>query len=393
MHATAQSEGQTKFSLQPQNGNGRKPFSQLLEQYEYPQPRRGDILQGEIIRIQEDVLFVDVGAKRDALVPHEEVEQLDDTLLNDLSKGDEVPVYVTRTPIDDEHLIVSLERGLQQLDWERAEALYQKDELLELKVVKYNKGGLVVEFGRLQGFVPNSHLPPIRLVRNTNEQQQYKAKQIGKTLMLKIIEVNEKKERLILSGTAGQAEKRRQLLHNLHEGDVVNGHVVNIKDYGAFVDIGHGLIGLLHRSKISWDKVSHPTDILTVGEEVEVLVEDIELERERFSLNRKALMPSPWQKVAADYDVGDLVAGVITAVIEYGAFVRLACGVEGLLHQNEMNLRLDSKPSDILQLGDDVLVRIVSLEADRERLSLSMRQVSAADEMLWMANNGVEVGE
>lgn len=387
MQVTTFTESETYFPQeQAENGHGRNPFIQLLEDYDFPQPQRGDILQGEILRIEDDVLFVDVGSKRDAMVPYEEVDQLDEAFLENLSRGDEVPVYVTRTPVGDEQLLVSLERGLEKLDWERAEELIENGEMIELKVVGHNKGGLIVKFGRLQGFVPNSHIPQIRYVRQTQERQRFKAQQIGETMALKAIEVNQKKERFVLSATAVQKEQRRARLKALEEGEVVSGQVVSIKKYGAFVDIGQGITGLLHISKISWHKVEHPADVLTVGDEVELMVDDIELARERISLNRKILQPSPWQQFAQAHDVNDLVTGEVTAVVEYGVFVKMAEGMEGLLHQNEMNLPTNAEPADILQPGDTVLVRIVDLDPDRQRLGLSMRRVSAAEEMVWMAN-------
>lgn len=367
------------------NGHGRIPFSQLLDEFDYPQPQRGDIIQGEILRIDDDVLFVDVGSKRDAMVPHEEVSELEEELLDDLSQGDEVPVYVTRTPVGDEQLLVSLDRGLQKLDWERAEELEAEDETVELTVINHNKGGLVAEFGRLQGFVPNSHVPEIRNTYDKKERQQYKAKQVGETRPFKIIEINPNKDRLVLSATAVQREQRQERLQSLQPGEIVTGTVVNLKKYGAFVDIGDGLTGLLHISKIAWDHIDHPSDRLAVGDEIKLKVDSVDIERERISLNRKALLPDPWDQFTAAHQVDDLVEGTVTAVVEFGAFVELPSGVEGLLHQNEMHVPRDSAPEDVLQPGDVVLVRIVDIESARQRISLSMRRVSAAEEVSWMA--------
>lgn len=369
------------------NGNGRAAFAQLLEEFDYPQPQRGDIIQGEILRIDDDVLFVDVGSKRDAMVPYEEVSQLGEDLLDDLSRGDEVPVYVTRTPVGDEQLLVSLDRGLQKLDWERAEKLQADDETVELTIVNHNKGGLVAEFGRIQGFIPNSHLPEIRNTHDRKIRQQFKAQQIGETRPLKIIEINPQHDRLVLSATAVRREQRQERLQTLSVGEVVTGQVVNLKKYGAFVDIGDGLTGLLHISKIAWPHIDHPADMLSVGDEIKLKVDDIDAERERVSLNRKALLPGPWEQFIEAHEVDELVEGTVTAVVDFGAFVEVPQGVEGLLHQNEMNIPQGSAPGDVLQPGDSVLVRIVRIEPDRQRLSLSMRRVSATEEMLWMAEN------
>lgn len=384
MQITDKTERQVDSPSQPYNGNGRSPFGQLLDEYDYPKPQRGDILHGEVLRVEEDVLFVDVGSKRDAMVPYDEVSQLDETLLQNLSRGDEVPVYVTRTPINDEHLMVSLERGLQHQDWQEAKALQAKDEIIELKVIHYNKGGLTVQFRAIQGFVPNSHIPEFRRIRHKNERQQFKAKQIGKKRFLKFIEVDPKQHRLVLSATAVQKEQRQQKLESLAEGEVVTGKVVSLKKYGAFVDVGQDVIGLLHISKIDWKHLDHPSEILKVGEDVEVIVENIDVARERLSLNRKALLPDPWEQFAQDYEKGDLIEGVVTTIVDFGAFIRLASSVEGLLHQNEINLPYEGTTADVLQPGDTVIVRIISLEPARRRLGLSIRRVSAGEEAAWM---------
>ena len=385
---------QLEQSLSPQQTeNGRIPFKQLLNEYEYPQPERGDIIKGEILRIDEDALYVDIGAKRDAIVPYEEINQLDEELLNDLSTGDEVPVFVTRTPFGEEELWVSLERGLQQYDWERAEKLAAQAETIELLVIKQNKGGLIVEFGRLEGFVPNSHLPDIRHNHNSQLRQKYKAKKIGTTIPLKMIEVNPSQKRFVLSAMAAQKEQRQARLQALEEGDIITGKVVGLKEYGAFIDIGDGLKGLLHITNIMWDRLNHPADVLNVGDEIKVMVENVDLARERISLNRKLLLPVPWQKFAADYDIGDLIEGEVVAIVDFGAFIKISAGVEGLLHKNELYRPQDDAVEDILQVGDSVLVRIVSLDADKKRLGLSMRRVSATEEVAWMsANNAAMKG-
>lgn len=367
---------------QGSNGQGETSFADLLEQYQYPRPERGEILKGRVLRVEDDVVFVDVGAKRDAIVPHQEVEQLDDDLLDNLSKGDQIPVYVIRTPVGDEDLIVSLERGLEQQDWELAQQKQASDDTLELEATAYNKGGLLVQFNRLQGFVPNSHIPELKYIRNADRRRSFKAKKIGSTLPLKIIEIDRQRERLVLSAKEAQKELRQQQLRELKPGQVVTGRVVNIVDYGAFVDLGY-VSGLLHVSKMAWDKVDHPSDVLDDGDEVEVVVESVDIERERISLNRQELLPSPWQTFAQEHEVGELLEGEVTAVLDFGAFVRLPGGIEGLLHVSEMTG--SGSPQSILQPGDRVLVRIISIEPDQQRLGLSTSRVTTAEEIEWMA--------
>ncbi len=385
MEAIVFAENQV-LSTSQNKKNGRSPFKQLLEKYEYPHPQRGDIIQGKILRLEEDIVYVDVGSKRDAMVPYGEVSQLDDTFLANLSRGDEVPVYVTRTPVGDDELLVSLEQGLQQQDWDRAEKIQKSDATIELKVVDHNKGGLIVEFGRIQGFVPNSHVPELQHIRYSKKRQQYKINQIDKTLPLKIIEVNAKQQRFVLSATDAQREQQKLRLKKLNVGDIVRGQIVNIKKYGAFIEIGHGLTGLLHISKITWTHITHPEDVLVHGQDIEVVIDNIDIEKGRISLNRKTLLPDPWEEFAATHQVGDLVDGTVTSIVKYGVFVQVAPGVEGLLHMNEMNIHRDTSPEEALQTGDQLLLWILDLDSKKQRLGLSMRRLSTTKEQIWIPN-------
>ncbi len=367
-----------------ENGNSHPSFFDLIQEYDFPQPKRGDIIRGEILRIDQDVVFIDIGSKRDAMVPHQEIAQMDEAFLQTLSTGDTVPVYVTRTPEGSEQLLVSLERGLQEMDWERATELQEKDETVQLEVVNYNKGGVVVEFGRIQGFVPNSHIPSIQNVYNHDQRTSAKSKMVGSSLNLKIIEIDAARERFVLSAKSAQNEQRQEQLEELSVGDRVMGKVVNMKPYGAFIDIGNGVVGLLHISRIAWEHIEHPSDLFAVGDEVEVVVDKVQADKEKVSLNRKVLLPSPWQTFAEQWNAGDLLEGKVTAVVDFGAFVRVAEGVEGLLHKNEMTLPSDAEPSMALAEGDIILVRLVQIDVAQERLSLSTRRVTTAEEISWM---------
>ncbi|MCA9874672.1 MAG: S1 RNA-binding domain-containing protein [Anaerolineales bacterium] len=392
---TENNEQQAAPTPEPKNGNGRTPdtpnnpsaskpsWIDLLAEYEYPRPRQGEIINGEIIRIEEDVMFINVGAKRDAIVPHDELADLDEDLLNELSRGDTVPVYVLRTPVGNEELLVSLEKGLQQLDWDRAERLLETDETVDCQVVGHNKGGLLVQFGRLRGFVPNSHEPDLKRIHDNKKRMTARQKKVGDILSLKVVEIDRSRERLIMSATAAEKEQRLQQLQALNVGDTVSGEVVNLTPYGAFIDLGH-VSGLLHISKISWENIDHPSDALQVGDEVQVRIDKVDVDRERISLNRKALLPGPWEQFAEQHEEGELVEGVVTAVTDFGAFVLVADNVEGLVHISEIDNQYLENPENVVQPGDTVLTRILSIELDRERLGLSMRRVSANEEVEWM---------
>jgi small subunit ribosomal protein S1 len=374
------------------NGAGAELFEALLQTYLHEPPRRGQVLEGQVIWLDDKALYLDVGAKRDAIVPYAELNKLGEDLVAEITAGDLFPVYVMRTPVGNEELLVSLEKGLMEQDWERAEACLAQDETLELEVVGHNKGGVMVQFERLQGFVPNSRVPQLRRVFARDEQQTLKSRLLGTTLLLKVLEVDRERRRLVLSATDAQREQQRAQLEALQPGQVMTGRVVNIVQYGAFIDLG-AVQGLLHISKLAWERVNHPSDVLEVGDEIDVLVEKVNLEKKRVSLNRRELLPDPWEILMEKRKVGDLLEGEVTAVTDFGAFVRVPSGVEGLIHAGEMYMAGDGKPEDVLQPGEVVLVRIINMEPDRKRLGLSMRRVTAQESADWLLRRQAQAAQ
>lgn len=377
------------FQLQREDNNGVKQFEKMLETHEPKPLRRGQIVEGEIIKLEENLAIIDVGAKRDAIVPPEEMEGVNQSFLETLDEGDIVYVYVTRTPVGDEELFVSLEKGLREKDWERAAEYLENQEILELKVVGTNKGGLLVEFGRLQGFVPNSHVPTLANIYDRQERMKKKSNMIDTTVSVKVLEIDRQRKRLVLSAKAAWDELLAARLAELEEGQVAPGRVVHLVDYGAFVDLG-GVTGLLHISELAWHHVVNPADVLDLGQEIEVVISEVDPERERVSLSRKALLPNPWEQFAQRYEIGDLVEGEVTALVDFGAFVLLPFDIEGLVHVSEMSLPASGTPEEVLQPGDRLLVRITSIEPDEERVGLSMRRVSAKEEIDWLASREEE---
>lgn len=363
----------------------RTTFLELLEEYGYERPQRGQILEGTVLRVEPDALLVDVGSKRDAIVPHQELTRLDDEFLEGISAGDTVPVYVVHVPNGNEELLVSLEKGLQQEDWIRAEKLKETGDIRELEVTGYNKGGVTVRYKRLEGFVPNSHVPALRRIYDAREKQAQKARLMGQNLAVKVIDVEQQQERLVFSAREAEKEQRRMQLAALTPGEQVSGQVTALVKFGAFVDLGH-LDGLIHISKLDHEHVRHPSEVLQVGDEVEVLIEEVDIQRERVSLNRQALLPDPWATLTAGYEVGQLVEGVIDNVVEFGIFVRLSTGLVGLAHISELDLPAGIQPTDRFQKEDVVLTRIISMEPERQRLSLSLRRVSMREEVNWMSD-------
>jgi small subunit ribosomal protein S1 len=371
--------------------NGADQFEKLLESHSPVPLHRGQTVEGEIIKLEDNLAIVDVGAKRDAIVPPEEMDEVDESFLESLDEGDNVYVYVVRTPIGDEELLVSLEKGLREQDWERASECLESQEVLELSVTGKNKGGLLVGFGRLQGFVPNSHVPRLRRLRNQGALAGQKAGLIGEELLLKVIEVDRRRRRLVMSAKEAQKEVRERRLLELkqQEGETITGQITNLVSFGAFVDLG-GLEGLIHVSEIAWKQVNEPAEWLTPGEDVEVLILSVDIEKERVSLSRKALLPNPWETFALKHSEGDLVEGVVTNVVDFGAFLYVEEGIEGLLHVSEMHGTQDFAPQDVLYPDDRVLVRILRIDPEQQRLSLSQRRVKQHEEIDWIRQRHLE---
>jgi small subunit ribosomal protein S1 len=373
-----------------ENDHEPETMEELLEEYDYRPLRRGEYIEGEIISVEEDSLLIDVGAKHDAVVPRKDLNQLEDEDLDKLEQGDRLPVRVMRAPKRSGELVVSVSKGLAQEDWDKAEELLEKGTETELKVIGRNRGGLVVEFGYLEGFVPNSHLPNARRVQSTTDLNETKTDMVGNKMLLKVIEVDRNRNRLILSARAAEKERRMRRLKELEEGSVVTGQVVNITDFGAFVALD-GVDGLIHKSELSWDNIDDPSTVVSVGDKVDVKVKDVDVERERISLSLRALQPSPWDEINEIYNEGDLVEGTVSNVVNFGAFVTLPEGIEGLIHSSEMEIIGPGNPQDVVQVGDEVLVRIVSIEPDRHRMALSMKRVTYDEQLEWMENRAVDM--
>jgi small subunit ribosomal protein S1 len=346
-------------------------------------PRRGQIIQGEVLTKSEDMLILDVGAKRDAVVPTRELANLDQTLFEDLSVGDQLPVFVTNTSSYDDKLLVSIEKGLKQRTWDRAAACLENEEILELEIIGYNKGGLQVEFGGLVGFVPNSMIPNPSRGLSQDEKKVAKAKMIGMTIRAKVIEVDQSEKHLIISGRAAEDAYREQRLLELEAGEIITGTVSNVVDFGVFVNLD-GVDGLIHRSQLSWDKVDHPSDVLQPGDEVEVLIKDVDIERERISLDRRALLPNPWDEFSQQYHSGDIIEGKVVSVRDFGAFIQLTDQITGLLHVGELLPGVSREPEEVLRPGDEVVVRIIKIDTERKRVSLSMRRLPEDDIANWI---------
>ena len=368
---------------QKQNLTADENFEQMLASsfdYSYTPPRRGEIREATILQIDEREIIVDLGAKQDGIVPSQDLERMDDEFRASLATGASVPVYVINPRDQNENLIVSINMGLQRYDWEKARELLKSQDAVDVRVSGYNKGGALVRWNRLEGFIPSSHLVSLNLSLDRKDAMQ---ELIGNTLGVKVIEVDQDRRRLIFSEREAQKEwrarRKAKLLAELNVGDVVNGVVTGLRDFGAFVNIG-GADGLIHVSELAWHRVDHPRDILHIGEEIEVYVLNLDRETNRIALSRKRLLSDPWDDAQFRYHEGQLVEGYVTNVVDFGAFVALDDGLEGLLHLSEMGDGALKEPYSYVQKGDHLKLRISHLEPEKRRVGFTQRWGTELDD-------------
>jgi len=360
----------------------------LTEPYDYQRPRRGQIRKGIILRLEEEGVIIDVGLKRDGFVSHKDIARLGKEAASQLEPGQEVITRIVRPRDREGNLILSLYQARQEKDWAEAQELLERGQIFQGKVTGSNRGGLLVEFGHIQGFVPASHLQGLQSQRLPAAKRLSRLKTyIGQELSLKVIEVDRNRRRLILSERQARRQLRRQnmkrLLNELVEGQVTQGTVSRLCDFGAFVDLG-GADGLIHLSELAWRHVRHPSEVVQVGDEIEMYVLRLDRERQRIGLSLKRLQPSPWDLAEEAYGPGQLVSGVVTNVVNFGAFVLLDTGVEGLVHVSELAHTPPSDPHEIVQRGDELVLRVLRVDAFRQRISLSLKRVSAQERDEWL---------
>ncbi len=355
-------------------------FGALLDDYyDFDEPQRGDIRDAEILEINDYEIVVDMGVKRDGIVPPQDLERMPASLLESINVGDIVPVYVLNPNDGDGNLIVSINLGLQGHDWDRARALLESGEVIDAQITGYNKGGLLVTFGRLEGFVPISHsLDVPHGLPSGEDRREALEKLIGQTIQVKVIEVNQSRRRLILSQREAQREwrvtQKERLLQKLNVGDTVRGRVTGVRDFGVFVDIG-GADGLIHVSELAWHRVPHPSDIVSLGDELEVYILELDHDQQRIALSLCRTKPDPWVTVLTTYEIGQIVQGKVNNVVDFGAFVVLEDGIEGLLHITEMADGSLTEPYSYVQVGDVMTMRVVRIEPEKKRIGFTQRDL------------------
>ena len=361
----------------------------LLDQGGYDMPQRGDIREGTVISVSPQEVIIDLGLKREAVVPASDLSRLDKEMLAEIQEGTTWPVYILQPSDREGNLLVSLSRALQEKDWLVAQQAMDNNEMIEAVVSSYNAGGLEVIFGDLRGFVPASHLSSLPRELSPEERKARLAGYVGQTIPVKVVEVDRKRRRLIMSERAArrrwQREHRKQLLDDIQIGEVRTGIVRSLADFGAFIDLG-GADGLVHISELAWFPVGHPSEVLKVGQQVDVKVLRIDKPRERVGLSLKRVQPDPWSNIDGLYNVNGLVEAVVTRVTDFGAFVRLRSGVEGLLHVSEMADIRPDHPQSLVNPGDLLLLRVLRIEPERRRIGLSLRAVSETEWAEWAAS-------
>jgi len=375
-------------------------MAELLAQEEKmrEQLKPGTIVKGVVASKRPGEIFVDIGAKFEGLVEPRDLENLTPEEIAAINVGDTIPVYILKTQSEEEeldHIRLSLSQARAERDWDEAERLFAESAVVESEVIGNNKGGLIVSFGHVRGFVPGSQLVSVQH-GGANKSDRWD-QLTGETLRLKIIEVDRSRNRLIFSERAAADELRKEkakekakLLEELSEGDVRTGKVTSLADFGAFVDIG-GIDGLIHLSELAWTHVSHPSEILKVGDEVEVYILKIEYDQLRVALSLKRLQPEPWSEVFEHYQINQVVDAVITKLTNFGAFARIDNQIEGLIHISELTDKNISHPREVVSENQEVKVRIIHIDPDRRRMGLSMKQVE--DQENWAEYQQNHAGE
>ena len=363
-------------------------FEQELEQFlNFETPETGDIRKGTIVSISSQGMIVALAnLKRDGIVPSSDLNKLDDADRSSMKVEDEISVRVVSTS-DPDSLIVSVFQALVVEDWDRAESLKASGDMIEVSVSGYNKGGLIAPFGRLRGFIPLSQVSGFSRNLNDRERQRRMAKMRTESIPVKVIEVDRERRRLVFSQREGQRERdtalREEFLKTVTAGAVMKGRVRSIRDFGVFVDLGEA-DGLIHVSELAWHRVKHPRDVVKVGDELEVQVLRVDIEQQRISLSRKPLLENPWDVIDEKYGENQLVDGVVVRIADYGAFVELEPGVEGLLHITQLSRSNVEDVREIVQEGERHLLRVLTVDNERQRIRLSLKAVSANEQIEWM---------
>ena len=342
------------------------------DQEAFKTPNHGDIVDGIVVRVDADEVLVDIGAKAEGVISSKELGTRGDVDSVGLEPGDQIKVYVLQSENEEGNVVLSLRRARAETTWIVAAEKQADGSVIDADVREQNKGGLIVNILGLRGFLPSSQVA--RAYAGSLESL------VSQRIPVKILEVNRKRNRLIVSQKAAEdedrARKREELFSRLQTGATVKGTVSGITSYGAFVDIG-GADGLIHISELSWDRVSKVTDVLQLGDEVTVKVIKLDPEQTRISLSLRQLQQDPWERLVQSMPIGSIVEGQVTKTKKYGAFLQIMPGIEGLLHISELSWDHVERTEDVLKVGETLQVKVIGIDTARRRISLSLKQLSA----------------
>jgi ribosomal protein S1 len=361
-----------QVALAPQESAGTDLATQAQQQYEetFIKLEQGAIIKGRVVQVGDDEVMVDVGYKSEGRIPLHEIGLRSGQRPADvLNVGDEIDVYILKVEDTEGNVLLSKKRADSRVVWEKLENMFAEGQIFEATVTERVKGGLLVDVG-VRGFVPASHV-----ARNYVENLE---KYVGQTLRFKIVEIDRQRNNVVLSRKQVLEEEyisaKEEVFQSIKEGTVLPGVVRRITDFGAFVDIGSGVEGLLHVSEMAWSRVKHPSDVVKENDEIQVMVLNVDREHERISLSLKETLPDPWETVASRYVVGEIVEGEVTRVVDFGAFIKLEDGIEGLVHISQLAEHHVNNPAEIVRPGDTVQVKIVTLDERARRIGLSVKE-------------------
>jgi len=364
---------------------GGESMADIFEQSQqkFKPVKRGEVVEGKVVAIDHEEVLIDIGLKSEAVLPLKELSSSGYGSLTELHVDDQILVYVLQPETQEGHAVVSVRKARQEHQWRVAQEMFERGEIIDAEVIEHNKGGLIVNLSGVRGFVPISQIMNLKREDSADNAETLAKLQgmVSKSLKLKIIEINRSRNRLILSERLAMQEwrtkRRDELLNELQVNEVRHGVVSNLAHFGAFVDLG-GADGLVHISQLAWSRVNHPSEVLHIGQEVEVQVLSIDKERKKIALSIKRAEIDPWMTVEQRYTPGQIVVGTITKIAPFGAFARIENGIEGLIHVTEI-YPPTSDAKSTLKEGQEVEVRILRIESDRRRLGLSMKAVLAPD--------------
>ena len=387
----------TMIEEDPDSNQGQE-MADLLDAMDPIKPvRRGDVVEGTIMRADTDGIFVNIGQKAEGHVPPGEMRSMEQDVADSLSVGDSVLTMVVKPESSDQPAVLSIDRAVGEQGWRFLEKALTGGDTIEGNITGFNRGGAIVEVEGVQGFVPMSQLVSVsrehfRMYKDDEAEpdpevaearKQAQAKDIGKALRMKVLEVNRGRNRAIFSERQAvqeiRDEKKAKLIEELTEGETRMGKVTGISSFGAFVDLG-GADGLIHISELSWNLVNSPDEIVSVGQELEVFVLRVDAENKKIALSLRRLQPEPWETIHDRHTVGEIVSATVTKLTNFGAFARVEDSLEGLIHISELSVRMITHPREVVGEGDDLKVKILRIEPERRRLGLSLKQAEEEEE-------------